>query len=139
MTLASGVTGTNYTDTGVTNGDTYFYVVVANTTVGASGNSPEASATPPLGVSGSYWTNTVTASTQGWNAGTNWSTAPAFPNAPQAVAIINNGIAANQTIALNQPIAAGSLYPRSARRFLRHCRQRGDAHTRQHPGRRFPH
>jgi alpha-L-rhamnosidase len=110
VTLTSSVTTTNYTDTGVTNGDTYFYVVVANTTVGASGNSPEAYATPLLGVSGSYWTNTVTASAQGWNAGTNWSTGAAFPNAPQAVAVINDGIAANQTIALNQPITVGSLY-----------------------------
>ena len=108
--LASGVTGTNYTDTGLTNGDTYYYVVIANCTLGTSVPSPEAAATPILGVAGAYWSNTVTASAQSWNVNANWNSAAAFPNASQAVAVINNGIAANQTIALGQSIAVGSLY-----------------------------
>ena len=110
FTVASGVTATNYTDTGLTNGDTYYYVVIANSLPGASGPSPEAFATPILGVAGAYWNNTVTASAQGWNANANWNSAAAFPNASQAVAVINNGITANQTINLGQSIAVGSLY-----------------------------
>lgn len=47
LTIASGQTGTSYTDTTVTNGTTYYYVV---TSVGASTgtNSAEVSATPSL-------------------------------------------------------------------------------------------
>jgi subtilase family serine protease len=39
-------TGTSFTDSGLTNGTTYFYVVTAVNSVGESGNSNEASATP---------------------------------------------------------------------------------------------
>jgi fibronectin-binding autotransporter adhesin len=42
----SGVTGTAFTDTTVTNGSTYYYVVEAVNSAGASGTSNEASATP---------------------------------------------------------------------------------------------
>ena len=44
--IASGVAGTNYTDSAVTNGGTYYYVVSANTAGAESGNSFEAGATP---------------------------------------------------------------------------------------------
>ena len=47
-TIAPSVTGTAYTDTGVTNGTTYYYVVTANTAAGESANSNEASATPQV-------------------------------------------------------------------------------------------
>ena len=45
-TIASGVTDTSYVDTSVTNGTTYYYVVVAVNADGESNNSNEASATP---------------------------------------------------------------------------------------------
>jgi polygalacturonase len=45
-TIFSGLTSTNYFDTAVTNGVTYFYVVSATNSAGESANSLEVSATP---------------------------------------------------------------------------------------------
>ena len=45
-TVASGITASSYTDTTVTNGTTYYYVVTATNSAGTSGNSPQDSATP---------------------------------------------------------------------------------------------
>jgi cellulose 1,4-beta-cellobiosidase len=48
-TVATGVTVTNYTNTGLTNGTTYYYVVSAVNSVGESANSAQVSATPSTG------------------------------------------------------------------------------------------
>ncbi len=45
-TIATGVTATSFTNTGLTNGTTYFFVVSAVNSAGESGNSNQASATP---------------------------------------------------------------------------------------------
>ena len=45
-TVASGVTSTSYTDTGLTNGTTYYYVVSAVNLLGESSDSAQVSATP---------------------------------------------------------------------------------------------
>ncbi|MGE5328914.1 MAG: fibronectin type III domain-containing protein [Deltaproteobacteria bacterium] len=45
-TIAENVTSAAYTDTGLTNGTTYYYVVTAVNSAGESTNSNEASATP---------------------------------------------------------------------------------------------
>ena len=47
--IATGLTGTSYTNTGLTNGTTYFYKVAAVNSIGTSGQSNEASATPSAG------------------------------------------------------------------------------------------
>ncbi|HTC94928.1 MAG TPA: malectin domain-containing carbohydrate-binding protein [Terriglobales bacterium] len=47
--VASGLTATSFTDTTVTNGTTYFYVVSAQNTAGESPNSNQVSATPTSG------------------------------------------------------------------------------------------
>jgi len=44
--IATGITDTQYTDTDLANGTTYYYVVSATNQIGESGNSNEASATP---------------------------------------------------------------------------------------------
>jgi fibronectin type 3 domain-containing protein len=46
----SSPTTTSFTDIGLTNGTTYYYVVTALNTAGESGNSNQASATPAIGV-----------------------------------------------------------------------------------------
>ncbi|PWW07152.1 aryl-phospho-beta-D-glucosidase BglC (GH1 family) [Paenibacillus cellulosilyticus] len=45
-TIATGVTGTTYTNTGLTNGTSYYYVVTAVNSAGESANSSQVSATP---------------------------------------------------------------------------------------------
>jgi len=47
--IATGITSTTYTNTGLTNGTTYFYKVAAVNSFGTSGQSNEASATPTAG------------------------------------------------------------------------------------------
>ena len=46
--INSSVHGTTFTDTGLTNGTTYYYVVSASNSQGESGDSNEASATPAI-------------------------------------------------------------------------------------------
>ena len=73
-TVATGITTTSFTNTGLTNGTTYFYVVSAVNSFGESGNSNQASATPqaaqtpppvPTGLSASAGNGQVTLN---WNA-----------------------------------------------------------------------
>jgi hypothetical protein len=67
--IASGITGSSYTDATVANGTTYHYVVIATNSAGASSNSPEDSATPfqpPVNVA---LGGTATASAEGTGPG----------------------------------------------------------------------
>jgi autotransporter-associated beta strand protein len=98
---------TSYLIMGLDNGTTYYYAVSAIGPYGQSPFSAMLSATPFIG-NGIAWTNTITTSAQSWNVNSNWS-GNAFPNATQAVALVNSPIAANQTINLNQSVIIGEL------------------------------
>ena len=69
VAVVSAYTGTTYTNTGLVNGTTYYYLVTATGTGGTSGYSPEASATPDATGNGTW-----TANASGvWSTGANWS------------------------------------------------------------------
>jgi fibronectin type 3 domain-containing protein len=77
--IATGISGTSYSDTALTNGSTYFYFVTAVNSLGTSGASNEASATPvapappsvPTGLTATGGVNRVSLS---WSSST--GTAP---------------------------------------------------------------
>ena len=75
--IATGVTSTSYTDTGLTNGDTYYYRVEAVDNAGASTYSNEVSALPPgnLLTNAGFELNPINAN--GW-ADSYWSGTPTF-------------------------------------------------------------
>lgn len=108
ITIGSS-SNTTFTDTGLLNGTNYFYIVQAVGPGGSSLYSPEASTAPFSGPPPIYWINAITASAQGWNVNSNWSNGTAFPNATQAVAIVNAPIGTGQTINLNQAITVGAI------------------------------
>ena len=59
--VVTGISGTSYTNTGLTNGAAYYFKVAAVNSVGTSGMSNEATATPAAGGSGGSLTGAVTA------------------------------------------------------------------------------
>ena len=66
--LVTGNSGISYTDTDLVNNQTYYYVVTATNSAGASGYSPQASATPQMSA---LWTGATNAN---WDFTTlNWS------------------------------------------------------------------
>lgn len=58
--VASGISGTTYTNTGLANGATYYYTVSASNSAGTSAQSVEASATPSSGIGLANGTYSVT-------------------------------------------------------------------------------
>ena len=75
--VAGNYVGTSYTNTGLANGTTYFYVVAATNSVGLSPNSPEASATPGVNIAGGRnltWVGDGSANLWNVSGAANWLT-----------------------------------------------------------------
>lgn len=102
--------GTSYTDTGLANGTTYFYVVAGTNAVGLGPNSPEASAIPTTVVSGQRnltWRGDGSANLWNVSGAANWQT-------NGVATIFNNGdnVTFDNTGSNNVPVSiAGNLQP----------------------------
>lgn len=97
VTVVSGYTGTTYTNTGLANGITYYYVVTATGTNGTSGNSPEASATP-LMVGNGIW---ISAADGAWSAVSNWNSGSIASGAGNTADFSTLSLSSNVTVTLD--------------------------------------
>jgi fibronectin type 3 domain-containing protein len=114
--IASGVTSTSYTDSGLANGTTYFYVVIAVNSSGTSGNSNQASATPSGG-GGTVNPISINFSGSGTPMGSsesagvvvlsNWNNAAGLSGSGQAL-VDSTGAASGATLTWNDPKSASS-------------------------------
>jgi autotransporter-associated beta strand protein len=100
--------GTSYTNTGLANGTTYYYVVSAVNAGGEGANSREALATPLAFVT-AYWTNRITSTPQSWDLNANWTNVSAYPSATSVVVNVTADIATPQTNNLDQNLTLGWL------------------------------
>jgi fibronectin type 3 domain-containing protein len=133
--LVTTVTGTSYTDTGLANGTTYYYVVSASNAGGESANSAQVSATPAapglpspwvtadvgavaVAGSASYSSGTFTVTGSGADI---WNTADEFryvyqPSSgncemrAQVTAVQNTDVWAKAGVMIRESTAAGSRY-----------------------------
>jgi len=100
--------GTNYLDSTVANGTTYYYVVSAVNAGGEGANSREVRATP-LPFATAYWTNRITGTPQTWEVNANWTNVATYPNATGVVVNLTASLAAPQTNYLDVNLTVGWL------------------------------
>jgi cellulose 1,4-beta-cellobiosidase len=73
VTVAANVSGTTYTNTGLTNGTTYYYVVTASNAAGESVNSAAAMATPAAAVTAPAAPTALTATAGNAQVSLSWT------------------------------------------------------------------
>ncbi|TAK90477.1 MAG: hypothetical protein EPO07_20350, partial [Verrucomicrobia bacterium] len=101
-TVISGYTGTTYTNTGLTLGTTYYYVITATGVNGASGNSPEASATP----GSSIWISTLGGN---WGTTGNWLGGGVANGSGSTADFSTLTLSSNVTVTLDSARTEGTL------------------------------
>jgi autotransporter-associated beta strand protein len=97
--------GTTYTDTGLANGTTYYYVVTATGSGGVSGASPEASAMPSTAVSG-IWTADASGN---WGDAANWFGGNIADGDGSTADFGTINLTTNRTITLDAPHTLSTL------------------------------
>lgn len=103
--VVSGYSGTAYTNSGLVNGTTYYYVVTASGTKGSSGNSPEVNATPLLTGSG-LWINPYGGL---WGTATNWNSAAIASGNGTTADFSSLPLPANLNVTLDSPRTLSGL------------------------------
>jgi fibronectin type 3 domain-containing protein len=103
--IASGIVSTNTTDTGLTNGTTYYYVVTAVNAGGESGYSSQTSATPQAQLTQLSIRSGTNGLTVSWANGRLESTTNLFPASWQIVTTTNG-----QTSILLSPVLPGQFF-----------------------------
>ena len=106
--LATGITGTSFTDSNLVNGLTYYYVVTAFGPGGTSANSPEASATPTtVVISGLVWTGSSNAV---WDTTTtNWLNGITSTAYADGEDVLFNNSGANANVVINSNLFPDSV------------------------------
>jgi rhamnogalacturonan endolyase len=105
VTMVTGYALTSYTNTGLANGTTYYYVVTATGPGGTSANSPEASATPFATTSG-IWTAPASGN---WGAASNWSGGSIAYGSGSTADFSTIALPASLTVTLDSPRTISGL------------------------------
>jgi O-glycosyl hydrolase/fibronectin type 3 domain-containing protein len=124
--VATGIASTSYTNTGLTNGTTYYFVVAAVNASGSSANSAQVSATPTASTGSIISVNfvgggpngnpTAMGSTEsaGVVAATRWNSAPGASSASALALTDNTGAATGATVAWSSAATYSTLITESA-------------------------
>lgn len=104
--VVTGYVGTTYTNAGLINGTTYYYVVTATGSGGTSGNSPEASATPTAAASG-VWTADASGN---WSTAANWSGGAIAYGSGNIADFSTISLTADRTVTLDSDRTISGLY-----------------------------
>jgi autotransporter-associated beta strand protein len=106
--IASNLTATNYTDSGLTNGTLYYYTISSYGTGGEGIASAVTGGIPTAPASTYVWTN-ITSSAASWNSASNWSGGAGFPNASGASAFLNPALSSPQLVTIGQTVTSSAL------------------------------
>ena len=105
VTVVTGYTGTTYTNTGLANGVTYYYVVMATGAGGTSGNSPEVSATP-LAIGNGIW---ISPTNGNWSDATNWISSSIAAGSGNTADFSTMSLPTNLIVTLDSPRTISTL------------------------------